>query len=88
MKKLPLLLVVLALVAGAAASLGGCSSTIENRDPLGEAFPSVEAVLVETVEAALVKAVLGLARAHAARASGGARAGHSDGDSSAPGDIM
>lgn len=47
MKKLPLLLVVLALVAGAAASLGGCSSTIENRDPLGEAFPSVEATSLD-----------------------------------------
>ncbi len=43
MKKLPLLLVSLAVVAGVAASLGGCSSTIENRDPSGEPFPSVEA---------------------------------------------
>ena len=37
-----LLLASLAL-AGGAASLGGCSSTIENRDPSGERFPSVEA---------------------------------------------
>lgn len=42
MKKLILLLASLAL-AGGAASLGGCSSTIENRDPSGERFPSVEA---------------------------------------------
>ena len=52
MKKLPLLLVSLAIVAGVAASLGGCSSTIENRDPSGEPFPSVEATSLagETVE--------------------------------------
>jgi len=52
MKKLPLLLVSLAIVAGFAASLGGCSSTIENRDPSGEPFPSVEATSLagETVE--------------------------------------
>ena len=43
MKKLSLLLLSLAIVAGVAASLGGCSSTIENRDPSGEPFPSVEA---------------------------------------------
>ena len=43
MKKLSLVLISLALLAGATASLGGCSSTIENRDPSGEPFPSVEA---------------------------------------------
>ena len=42
MKKLSLVLISLALVAGATATLGGCSSTIENRDPSGEPFPSVE----------------------------------------------
>jgi hypothetical protein len=43
MKKLPLVLTSLAMVAGLVAALGGCSSTIENRDPSGEPFPSVEA---------------------------------------------
>ncbi len=43
MKKLSLLLLSLAIVAVVATSLGGCSSTIENRDPSGEPFPSVEA---------------------------------------------
>ena len=42
MKKSLLLLTAAALAIGA-ASLGGCSSTIENRDPSGERFPSVEA---------------------------------------------
>ena len=43
MKKIILLLAAAALAAVVAGSLGGCASTIENRDPTGERFPTVTA---------------------------------------------
>lgn len=43
MRKTLIALVAVALAAAAASSLGGCTSTIENRDPTGERFPTVVA---------------------------------------------
>lgn len=51
---------VLAVAAGASAvGLSGCSSPIPNRDPLGEAFPSVVGESLEKVETRLPESLAG-----------------------------
>ena len=49
MKKLFALLVSATCLATAVISIGGCSSPIPNRSPIGEAFPSVKAEPLDAV---------------------------------------
>lgn len=52
MKKLLALLLALGAMAAAFAGLGGCSSPIPNRNPVGEPFPPIEADALTEVDGA------------------------------------
>jgi hypothetical protein len=60
-RRFTLLAVPLAVAAGAAGmlSLNGCSTTYPNRDPVGEAFPSVEGESLEKVGTELPESLAG-----------------------------
>lgn len=50
MKKLLVLVVAIALAASTVVGLGGCSSPIPNRNPVGEPFPAIEATPLDAVD--------------------------------------
>lgn len=60
-RSVSLFLLPLALVSGAAGmlTLNGCSSTIPNRNPVGEVFPSVEGESLEEVATKLPESLAG-----------------------------